>query len=332
MRLAVTRADVAALAVAVLGAVGVAANRATAVAVREAAQETSETYALPPPDQLVVLSMGYRAAIADYLWAHVLVTQGLRLKERRRFETIVSYLDAITTLDPSFIEPYRLADALTTVQVKAASVEEIRAVRRLLEQGVEHHPNDAELWLTLGSFVTYVAPTSYLQKVDAEEAQRWRREGADYLARAAELGSHDATIAWQAIGGVRQMHRAGELQASVRFLRRAMAVTEDAELRAHLSKQLGALLGEEEAHKAAARRSRFEEMWRASYPTLSITAVHAAAPPFDPAACAGGTLALLATEPTCATSWPAWYERVDAELTELELFRARAGGDGGNAP
>lgn len=310
-----------ALVLAAAGVGLVAASRVPAETMRASTKETSETFVLPPRDELIFLSIGYRSAVADYLWAHVLVTQGLRLHEKRRYETITRYLNAIMDLDPSFREPYRLADTLTTMQTVSATVDDIREVRRLLERGVEQFPNDAELWLTLGQFVTFVAPGSYLQKEHPEEAQRWRTEGASYLARAAELGSQDASIAWRAIGGVGHLHKAGETRATMRFIERAMAVTEDAELREHLGKQLGALLGEEAARKQHLRRARLEQVWRASYPTLSLVGVHALAPPFDAAACAGGAIAPGAESPRCATTWAEWNARVDAEIEE-ELLRS----------
>lgn len=313
-----TLGRVAPLVVAGLGVLAIATTRPAAVATHEAVQETSESFTLPPSEQLGVLSLGYREALADYLWAHVLVTQGLRLKDRRRFETVTQYLDAITSLAPDFRDPYLLVDTLTTVQAKAATAEDVREVRRLLERGVARFPNDAEMWLSLGQFVTFIAPASYLQDEHPEEAARWRREGAAYLARAAELGSQDASIAWRAIGGARHLRNAGETQATISFIQRAMAVTEDEELRAHLSKQLAALVGQEAARRQQARRQRFEEVWRTSYPTLSITAVLSAGPPFDAARCAGGALSPHAGDVACATGWPDWNERVDAELLALE--------------
>lgn len=315
--------QLAPFALASLGALAIATTRPVAAGVHDAVQETSESFTLPPSEQLAILSLGYREALADYLWAHVLVTQGLRLKDRRRFETVTQYLDAITSLAPHFRDPYLLVDTLTTVQAKAATVEEVREVRRLLERGVERFPNDAEMWLSLGQFVTFIAPATYLQDEHPEEAERWKREGAQYLARAAELGSQDANIAWRAIGGVRHLHKAGETQATIRFIQRAMAVTEDEELRAHLGKQLAALLGQEAARRQQARRERFEEVWRTAYPTLSVTAVLAAGPPFDAALCAGGALSPHANDVACATTWPEWNERVDAEL----LAREAAGTD-----
>ena len=59
----------------------------------------TDVYPLPSPEQTVVLSLGYRAAAADALYAHVLVSYGLHFQEKRRFEFVGNYLDTINALD-----------------------------------------------------------------------------------------------------------------------------------------------------------------------------------------------------------------------------------------
>ena len=49
-------------------------------------KERSDAYALPPSNVLPAVSLGYRDALADMIWAHVLVTQGLRFGEKRAFD------------------------------------------------------------------------------------------------------------------------------------------------------------------------------------------------------------------------------------------------------
>src|SRR5690606_9161983 len=61
---------------------------------------TSDVYPLPSPEQTVVLSLGYRAALADLLYAHVLVSYGLHFREKLLFESVGDYLDTINELDP----------------------------------------------------------------------------------------------------------------------------------------------------------------------------------------------------------------------------------------
>jgi hypothetical protein len=92
----------AAVGVAVLGAIAVGSLRAPLVAKFAKARERSDVYSLPKPDQVVVASLGYRAAVADYLFAHVLVWHGLHFAEKRRLDFAAEYLDTIVTLDPRF--------------------------------------------------------------------------------------------------------------------------------------------------------------------------------------------------------------------------------------
>jgi tetratricopeptide (TPR) repeat protein len=270
-------------------------------------KETSDAYLLPPPEHLVVTSLGYRAALADLLWANVLVTQGLRLQQRRRYETVGNYLDAIIELDPKWREPYRLSDTLLTFQAAETPIEDVYHARAILERGVRERPLDAELWLQLGQFVAFIAAPSYLK--DPEETERWRREGAVYLTRAAEMGAADTSIQWQALGAGGILSRAGERDAAIRFFRRTLASTEDEELREWLLRQLAALESEAEREAYEARREAFVAAWRRTYPGRSVDFVMAAGHLPDPGACAGGARSAAAGSERCASSWAAWAER-----------------------
>lgn len=271
-------------------------------------KETSDVYFLPPPDDVVKLSLGYRSAFVDVLWAHVLVSQGLHTTEHRRFENLSRLMDTINTLEPTFREPYLLADALITFQAAETPIEEVRRARAIMERGARELPLDAEVWLALGEFTAYVAPASYL--TDAAEKKQWRLDGAAYLARAAELAGDDARIGWRAIAGANLLNRQGDRAASIRFLERALAVTENDELRAHIQASLVRLLGESEGEKYAQRSARFLDLWRNDAPFVSKGAMLLLGPPRRAAYCAG--LARL-HEPECAPTWRAW-----AELEEQE--------------
>lgn len=294
----------AALLVVAAGLVG--SVQGAAAAAHHRAKETSDVYGLPPPDDVVKLSMGYRAAVADLLWAHVLVSQGLHTQEKRRFDNLIPLLDAINALDPEFREPYLLADALITFQTSETPHEEVVKTREILERGVRNRPDDAELWLALGEFTAFIAPAGYLK--DPVEKEEWRAAGAKTLARAAELGGGRASISWQALGGAGILRRAGERDASIRFLRRTMAITDDDELKADIQKRLEALLGEEQADQIKRRSAAFTALWRRDLPFISKTSALVLGPPPDPAYCAGGR---HAEEARCATTWRDWFERLD---------------------
>ncbi|WP_437494458.1 hypothetical protein WME75_22615 [Sorangium sp. So ce1014] len=305
-RVARARDALVTVALSAAAAVAIGSVRAPAAALEQRVAETSDVYVLPPPDEVVTLSLGYRSALADLLWSHVLVSQGLHTMERRRFENLTLLLDAIIALDPTFREPYLFADALITFQTTTTPRNEVIKAREIMERGVQNRPLDGELWLALGQFVAFIAPASYL--TDPAEKAQWRLDGARMLARAAELGGNDANISWQALGGAGILGRAGEREAQIRFLQRTLAVTDDEELKQKIRAQLDALLGEQAAESYRRRLDGFTEIWRRDLPFVSKSAILVLGPPRDPAYCAGGA---HADEPRCAPTWRAWAERVE---------------------
>src|SRR6185437_6429579 len=136
-------------------------------------------------------------------------------EQHRRYGNLIRLLDAINTLEPTYRDPYRFAESLITFQSSKTPVDEVRAARAIMERGVAARPLDADLWLEMGEFVAFVAPSSYL--TDPTEQDAWRKDGATMLERAAELSGDNANIAWQAIGAARILRKAGERDAQIRF-------------------------------------------------------------------------------------------------------------------
>lgn len=270
-------------------------------------KETSDIYPLPPPREVVVMSLGYRAAVADMLWAHLMVSQGLHTMARRRYENIIPLINTINELDPTFRDPYRMADALITFNAKDTPPEEARAARTIMERGVQNRPLDAELWLGLGEFTAFIAPGAYL--TEPAEQEQWRADGARMLARAAELSGDNASIAWQALGGARYLNRAGARDAELRFLQRVLIVTDDEELK----EKVRSMLGAQQAAEQEERLRRLERgVWDARHhdvPFVTRLRYMVLGPPLDPAKCAGPMHAL---DPACASSWRAWEERSES--------------------
>jgi hypothetical protein len=317
----------------------VVAVRADLFNVEKNVKAKHDVYLLPPPSQVVTMSLGYRHAFADVLWAHVLVGQGLRIGERRRFDTLLQLYDAINALDPTFRSPYMMADALitfnivptgpnTTAEDRTLPYEDVVKARAIIERGARALPQDAELWLTLGQFVSFIAPASYLED-RPEEAERWRREGVAYLERAVALSGGNSNVSWAALGGASILRETGELEASVRFYERAYAVTDDEELREAISARLRSLRKrrDEEVSKLDAKRQAqlearlrkntvylqraeaFRAWMLAELPFLDAGTAQALGPPPSPAACAGPAR----DDPSCATSWHDWVNRFEEE-------------------
>jgi hypothetical protein len=290
-------------AIVIVAAIVVALVRGPLFAVNHRMKETSDVYALPPPRELVVLSLGYRSALADLLWAHVLVSQGLHADQRRRFDNLTRLYDAINELEPTYRDPYLFADVLITLQVVKTPHEEVLKTRAILERGTANRPLDGELWLAAGEFVAFVAPGSYL--TDPAEQAAWRLDGARMLAHAAELGGDDSSLSWQALSGVGILSRAGERDAAIRFLRRTLAVTDDRELKDRVEAQLGKLLGEQREDVFSRLSEGVVAVRRGDLPHVSRMEYMVIGPPRDPAYCAGSA---HAREAACASSWRAWEE------------------------
>jgi tetratricopeptide (TPR) repeat protein len=262
-------------------------------------RETSDIYGLPAPEHTLVVSLGWRAALADLLWGHVLVSQGLHFQAKRRFEFLGNYLDTINTLDPQFREPYRLADTLLTLQPVKARVQDHAKAREVLERGLAARPYDAALWSTAGQFVAYLAP----QQLPESMRQEWRLAGARMLARACELVTDNENIPYHCITAARLLSSGGQREATIQFLERLLAVNDDPEIRAMALNYLERAIGEREREQAEQRTARFREAWKSDLGFVSKDLMLVLGPRFDPFACAGVG---RADAPECAATWKEW--------------------------
>jgi tetratricopeptide (TPR) repeat protein len=266
---------------------------------------TSDTYALPPSDQIVAASLGYRAALADLIYGHVLVSYGLHFQEKRRFEFVGEYLDAINALDPRFRDPYRFADTLLVLAPVAPRLQEYQKARAILERGLRELPYDTELWLTAGQYMSYLAPP-FLE--DPAMKKEWRARGAQVLARACELASNNENVPYHCITAAKMLKNAGAREAAIESLQRMIAVSDDPEIEKLALAYLEKHLGEREREIAEGRKRAFEKAWKADQPFVSKDAMLLLGPRVDTAACAG--VGKAGTE-GCETSWVAWAEAID---------------------
>ncbi|MDC0747067.1 hypothetical protein [Polyangium mundeleinium] len=264
-------------------------------------KETSDVHLLPPPKEVVTLSLGYRAALADVLWAHVLVSQGLHTFERRRFDNVADLIDTINELDPEFRDPYLMSDALITIQIGESDRADVDRTRAILERGTRNRPLDPEIWRTAGQFIAFIAPGTYL--TDPEERAVWKADGARMLARAAELGGDAGQMGWAAVAGAGILSRQGARDAAIRLLQRTLAVTDDEELRERLQRELAKQIGEEKLDAYRRRQTEMLNLALRDLPFVSKSTLFVLGPPPDPAYCAGGA---HADDRRCALTWKAW--------------------------
>lgn len=246
--------------------------------------------AIPPPDQLRIMSFGYRAMGADLLWAKLLVEQGLHWEEKRAFPEIPSYVDGIIALDPDHPLLYQFVDTLLLFTPKGGTEADARLARRYLEEGAKAHPTSPDIWLQYGQFLAYLAP-SFLK--DKAEREQWKKEGALAIAQAIELGADpDRSLSASSL-----LNSHGERAAAIKQLQRAYALTDNPATRQGIADKLARLQSTVEAE---ATMSIVEDEWRTNYSILSRGGALLLGPHRSPAACAG---LAASTSKECPRDW-----------------------------
>jgi hypothetical protein len=275
-----------------------------------------EVFTLPPPEQVAVMSLGYRSALADVIFAHVLVSAGLHFQEKRSFQLAARYVELITSLDPRFEAPYRMAASLITLQAKPATREDYRDTRRILEQGMAAFPFSQELWLSTGQFLAYLGPTG---EIEGQELADWKLAGGRALAHACELVGSKERPPYDCIVAAGLLTKAGEAEASREFIERTLAVSDDPRVLEYMSALLKKSLGDAEHDRVQSRRDAFKRAWGTDLPFVSRGALLTIGPAWNSAACAG-------VDATCPTSWRAWAEALEERQGARETASQPLGG------
>jgi hypothetical protein len=267
---------------------------------------TSDVYPLPSPEHIVLLSLGYRSALADLIYAHVLVSYGLHFQEKRLFASVGSYLKAVNELDPKYLTPYLFADTLLVLQPQAPPLEHYHVAREILLRGTREHPFDTYLWMSAGQYLAYLAPPHLRNE---EERRRWRQEGARLLMRACELQSTDEAVPHNCLAAAGILNRSGQHEANIRFLQRFLAVNDDPEARGQALAYLRHAVKERGRELVELNSRRFREAWRSDLGFAKQDLALVVGPGFDPIKCA---VRSISTWHECPTSWRAFGQRADA--------------------
>ena len=154
-----------AVALLTLSVLAIASVRSRLVDQFQNVVRTSDDYLLPSTEQTLTASLGYRAALADLIYAHVLVSYGIHFQEKHNFEFVGNYLDTINALDPQFRDPYRYADTLLTIQPAPVTEASYEKAREILNRGLKVLPYDTELWNSAGQFLAYIAAPQLLSLI-----------------------------------------------------------------------------------------------------------------------------------------------------------------------
>jgi tetratricopeptide (TPR) repeat protein len=215
-------------------------GRALRLSAFEAAKEADafdDSYYLPPAPWLPVLSLGYRAALADLLWCRSLVYFGEGVSQRVAVAHVFEYTDAILALDPDLREAYRWVATATLFRPTEITAEEGLRAADYLERATERWPDDGTLHWDLGSMLRFdLAPLTK----DPELKRTILERAAPHLDRAARLG---AGPPWLALSNASLFEKLGRTQQALKHLREAYAVVSDDAVRAEIEKRIAALQG-----------------------------------------------------------------------------------------
>jgi tetratricopeptide (TPR) repeat protein len=293
------------LLVALAGVCMIAAVRAPLAASYRAQAATEGESALLSPEHTLVLSLGHREAVADYVFANTLVSYGLAFQEKRRFELVGRYLDTINTLAPTFRAPYLIADTLLTLQPVPAREQDFVKAREVLERGTRALPFDTELWLVAGQFMAYLAPPYLTEQLGRD----FRLEGGRLLARACELASDNVNIPYHCITAAGIFDKAGQREAVIRMLTRTLAVNDDENIKKQALALLEKAVSEREREQYERRLNALNALWQAQLPFVSRNLLSILGPGPDVFRCAGRAAFSSAG---CSTSWITWAQTLES--------------------
>lgn len=267
---------------------------------------TEDAVVVPPPSQLEVLSLGYRAAVVDVLWAKLLLEYGVHVAEKRPFPEITSFLDGLEGLEPTYPNLYRFADTLLLYgPPPQAGAKELRLARGYLERATIARPTDADVWLHYGQVLAYLSPT-FLD--DEAEIRRWRADGARAVGRAVELGADpDRALSAGAV-----LVDGGERAEAARRFQAAYVVAQDPTTRRKLFARLLAV-DFAAAWDVARATQRFDDARRAAFPFLTVHGALLVGPARDASACAGAP-----ASDRCPRDWADVVDRLAPDLDRPE--------------
>ena len=291
-----TRAEILGALIFLASATGVAVLQPRLARTAHDAKEAGDVYPLPPPAQLHAATLGWDAAAVDLLWSKLLVDYGLHWTEHREFLETPKYADAILELEPTYAPLYRYIDTMLAYRPLQGTEKDVRAARAYLERGTRERPEDWDLWMEYGQFVAFIAP-SFLK--DEAEIVQWRKDGAEAMGHAVELGGDPN----RALTASTLLSRAGAAQAAVGYLERAYAFTEHPSMAA-VHEAIGRRLAELEdsttrdAADSAARA--IDERWQADLPYVSRDRYLLLGPAVDAPRCAG---LAGADDASCLRDW-----------------------------
>jgi tetratricopeptide (TPR) repeat protein len=215
-----------------------------------ATRHYEDVYYLPPPDWLVLFSLGHREAVAGLVWLRALIYFGEELQHRGQVDNLYHYTDAMLALDPRFKKVYQWVSSTSLYRTGDVEADDARRAIRYLEQGVRLFPDDGELAWALGATYLYELPPL----LPVEERAEPRRRGLEHLQVAARLG---AGPPWLVLSTATELGRLGQREQQIAHLQEVYDQVSDPSVKEQVELRLARL---RDATFAEALRNTYEEI------------------------------------------------------------------------
>jgi hypothetical protein len=193
---------------------------------------------VPDPTFARLAAFGFDSLVADYYWLRAVQLVGGREAVDGKSHHIGRLVDVVTTLDPWVDHPYRFA-AVWMSDDEAA----VRHANRLLERGIEHHPDD---WRNR----FYLGFNHFFYLGEPDEAARVLEPAVSMRGAPRYLGRLVARLRSDAGGG--------EIEAAAAFLHELARQTDDPAKQAEYAKALDEIEAERRARVLDAARAEFQ--------------------------------------------------------------------------
>lgn len=227
-------------------------------------QHYEDVYYLPPPAWLKVFSLGYREALAGYVWIRTLIYFGDEIVHRGKSKYLYTYADAMIELDPYFVRAYRWVATTGTYRSGATGVPDTLKGIAYLERAARLFPDSGEIAWDLASFYLYELKP---QLTDPKQREDATRKGLEHL-QVAVL--HGAGPAWLALNAAAGMEEMGQREQQIAFLQEAYGQVSSDDVRDQIAVKLARLQSQSFAEAFAREQAAAEADRKRDYPFLDI--------------------------------------------------------------
>lgn len=242
----------------------------------QSTQRYEDVYYLPPPDWLVVFSLGEREALAGLIWLRALVYFGDELQHRGEVQHLYRYADAMLALDESFKRVYQWTASSAIYRTGHVTADDVRRAIKYLERAVRLFPDDGELAWMLGATYLYELP----QHLPAEQREETRRQGLEHLQVAARLG---AGPPWLVLATATALHKLGQREQEIAHLQEVYDQITDPDVKQEIEARLTNLRSAAFAEAMRRTYGELEQRRLRDYPYLTreLYQLVGPKPPFD---------------------------------------------------